>query len=122
MWFLFKVAFWLGIVLLLLPTGGSQSTPKMQVSAVEAMSAAKAAVTDMKQFCERQHDACLVGAQTAVALGQRAQVGAKMLYEYLNEQLGSGEPSLTSIIPDTPKKASQHTLMPEDIATPWRGP
>ena len=42
----------------------------------------------MSQFCERQPDACEVGSQAAVAIGQRAQAGAKMLYEFLNEQLG----------------------------------
>jgi hypothetical protein len=122
MWFLLKVAFWLGIVLVLLPSGGAQPTSKVQVSASEAVSAAKAAVTDMKQFCERQPEACVVGAHTAVALGQRAQAGAKILYEYLNEQLGSGEQTLTSTIPAGSKKASQHTLTSADVATPWRGP
>src|SRR5258705_9064081 len=122
MWFLLKMAFWLGLVLVLLPSGGSQPTPKMQVSAVDAMSAAKAAVTDMRQFCERQPDACVVGTQTAVALGQRAQVGAKILYEFLNEQLGSSDASVTSTIPMSPAKSSQYTLTPADIAPAWRGP
>ena len=33
----------------------------------------------------------MVGSRTAVTLGQRAQAGAKMLYEFLNERLGSNE-------------------------------
>jgi hypothetical protein len=122
MWFLIKMAFWLGLVLVLLPTGGSQPAPKMQVSALDAMSAAKAAVGDMQQFCERQPDACVVGSQTAVALGQRAQVGAKMLYEFLSEQLGSSDASSTSTIPRRPAKPSQSTLTSADIAPAWRGP
>ena len=122
MWFLFKMAFWLGLVLVLLPSGGSQPTPKMQVNAFDAMSAAKAAVSDMRQFCERQPDACVVGGQTAVALGQRAQVGAKMLYEFLNEQLGSNEASVTSTIPAPPAKPSQHTLTPADLTPSRRNP
>src|SRR5882757_1564423 len=122
MWFLFKMAFWLGLVLVLLPSGGSQPTPKMQVNAFDAMSAAKAAVSDMNQFCERQPDACVVGGQTAVALGQRAQVGAKMLYEFLNEQLGSNEAGVTSTIPAPQAKSSQHTLTPADLAPARRSP
>ena len=122
MWFLFKMAFWLGLVLVLLPSGGSQPTPKMQVNAFDAMSAAKAAVSDMRQFCERQPDACVVGGQTAVALGQRAQVGAKMLYEFLNEQLGSNEAGVTATIPAPPAKSSQHTLTPADLAPARRSP
>ena len=93
--FLLRMAFWLGVVLVLLPSGGSQPAPKVEVSAGEAISAAKAAVADMRQFCERQREACAVGSQAAVALGQRAQAGAKMLYEFLNEQLGRTRPGST---------------------------
>ena len=89
--FLLRMAFWLTVVLVLLPSGGSQPAPKVNVSAGEAMSAAGAAVSDMKQFCGRQSDACAVGSQVAVAIGHRAQAGAKMLYEFLNEQLGPHE-------------------------------
>ena len=87
--FLLRMAFWLTVILALLPSGGSQPTPKLNVSAVDAMLAAKATVTDMGSFCERQPDACTVGSQAAVAIGHRAQAGAKMLYEYFNEHVGS---------------------------------
>ena len=91
MWFLLRMTFWLAFVLVLLPTGGSQTAPKSQVSAGEAFGAARGAVTDFEHFCERQHEACVVGSRTAVTLGQRAQAGAKMLYEFLGERLGSNE-------------------------------
>jgi Family of unknown function (DUF5330) len=92
MWFLLRMTFWLAVVLVLLPTGGSQTTPNPQVSASEAFSAAGGAVTDFEHFCERQQEACVVGSRTAVTLGQRAQAGAKMLYEFLSKRLGSNEP------------------------------
>ncbi len=91
MWFLLRMTFWLTVVLILLPSGGSQTAPESQVSASEAFSAARGTVTDFKHFCERQQEACVVGSRTAVTLGQRAQAGAKMLYEFLNERLGSNE-------------------------------
>jgi hypothetical protein len=124
MWFLLRLAFWLGVILVLLPSGGSQPLPKSQVSAGEAFSAAKVAVTDMQHFCERQRDACVVGSQVAVTLGQRAQAGAKMLYEFLSEQFGEdrGAAASTGSVPRPMTKPSQHTLRPEDLATPWRGP
>ena len=125
MWFLLRVAFWLGVVLVLLPTGGSEPLPKSQVSAGEAFSAAKAAVSDMQQFCARQPSVCEVGSQTAVTLGQRAQVGAKMLYEFLQERFGSDEPvaaQSTGSVPLPTVKPSQHTLRPDDLSPPWRGP
>lgn len=116
--FLLRIAFWLGVVLVLLPTVGSQPVPKSQIDAFDAMSAAKAAMSDLQLFCERQPDACSIGSQTAVALGHRAQVGAKMLYEFLNEQFGPQETGSVG----RPARASQHNLTPDDLAPVWRGP
>jgi hypothetical protein len=123
--FLLRVAFWLGVVLILLPSGGTQPLPKSQVSAGEAFSAAKAAVSDMQNFCERQPTVCEVGSQTAVTLGQRAQVGAKMLYEFLQERFGNDEGAAvqsTGRVTAPAKQPSQHTLRPADLSPPWRGP
>ena len=128
--FLLRMAFWLTVILALLPSGGSQPTPKLNVSAVDAMLAAKATVTDMGSFCERQPDACTVGSQAAVAIGHRAQAGAKMLYEFLNEKFGR-EPSPDAgtlagsgekAIPAAARKPGQNTLTPADQALPWHGP
>jgi Family of unknown function (DUF5330) len=84
MFFLLRVCFWLTIVLALLPTGKSPSAARgPQVG--EAFSAAGAAVSDMSHFCTRQPAACEVGSQIAVMIGQRAQAGAKMLYDLFNE-------------------------------------
>src|SRR5215813_7996688 len=117
--FLLRVAFWLGVVLVLLPSTGTEPTPKTQVGTVEAISAARAAVGDLRTFCDRQPEACVIGSQAAVAIGHRAQAGAKMLYEFLNEQLGQ-QPTGTVAHKNAPP--SQNTLTPEDVATPWRGP
>jgi hypothetical protein len=126
--FLLRMAFWLTLVLALLPSGGSQPTPKINVSAIDAMAAAKATVSDMGSFCERQSEACVVGSQAAVAIGQRAQAGAKMLYEYVNEHFGAREAGPTEnaaaakAVPLPPVRPSQHTLSPTDLAPAWRGP
>jgi hypothetical protein len=125
--FLLRMAFWLTVILVLLPSGGAQ-TPKLNVSAFDAISAAKATVSDVGSFCERQRDACAVGSQAAVAIGHRAQAGAKMLYEYLNEQLGSHDADAVAStrhltkVPLPPGRPSQQTLSPADLAPPWRGP
>jgi len=111
------MAFWIGVVLVLLPSAGSQPVPKSQVGAADAVSAAKAAVSDLRSFCERQAEACTVGSQAAVAIGHRAQAGAKMLYEFLNEQLGPSETG--TVRAATP---SQNTLTPADLEPAWRGP
>jgi hypothetical protein len=129
MWFLIRVAFWLSIVILLLPSDRLSKPPQApQVAAVDALSAAGAAVADMRQFCSRQPDACVIGSQAAVAFGQKAQASAKMVYEFLTEKLGHDEaasPAATKS--STPgalagEKPSQSTLIPADRAPAWRGP
>ena len=90
MFFLLRVAFWLTIVLALLPSGGAQQSAQAKVGPTEAVVAAGAAVSDMSSFCDRQPEACVVGAQAAVAIGQRAQAGAKMVYEFINDHASHG--------------------------------
>jgi hypothetical protein len=74
-----------------LPRGESPPSSSAQISATNAMSAATATVGDMRQFCERQPEACNVGSQAAVALEDRAKAGAKRLYDMFNERLAAGE-------------------------------
>ena len=122
--FLLRMAFWLTVVLVLLPSAGSQPTPKISVGALEAMTAAKATVTDMQSFCERQPEACTVGSQAAVAIGHRAQAGAKILYDYLSEHFGpaDGAPATVPAIDKSRSpRGSQNTLSPADLTPAWRG-
>src|SRR5271156_4775145 len=91
MFFLLRIAFWLGLVLILLPSGSSQQVPPNDVGTTDAITAASATVGDLRQFCSRQPDACTVGSHVATALGYKAQAGAKMLYDFLTEQLAPKE-------------------------------
>jgi Family of unknown function (DUF5330) len=116
MWFLLRMTFWLGVVLVLLPNVGSQPVPKSQVNASEAFWAAKVVVADIQHFCERQREACIVGSQATVTLGQRAQAGAKMLYEFLSEQFASDDTRpgrTTDFVPVPRARPSRHTLQPD---------
>jgi uncharacterized protein DUF5330 len=135
MFFLVRMTFWLGLVLVLLPFGSTQhNSPGNEVSASEAISAASATVGDLRGFCGRQPDACSVGSQVASAIGYRAQAGAKILYEALSEAMAPRETGSvgTSVSKNTVGKSvveksaaehpSQSTLTPADIAPAWRGP
>jgi hypothetical protein len=84
--FLLKAAFWLGLVLVLLPTGSQKQSDTPQVKATEAASAATAAVSDLSAFCTRQPESCAVGSTVASILAQRAQDGAIMVYEFITER------------------------------------
>jgi len=124
--FLIKVAFWLAIVAMLLPDGEKHATaPAPEVGTAEAVSAASAAMSDMRRFCARQPDACAVGSQAAAAFGQKAQAGARKLYELLNDRPGPNETGSVARPAGRPGGAaqpSQHTLTPADLSPAWRGP
>jgi Family of unknown function (DUF5330) len=131
MFFLLRLAFWLGLVLLLLPSGGGDqhNVADNNVSASQAISAASATVGDLRGFCSRQPDACNVGSQVATTLGYRAQAGAKMLYNVLSEALAPqenaaahGDAAKQPGEKPTIERASQGTLTPADLAPAWRGP
>lgn len=129
MFFLLRMAFWLGLVLVLLPTGAHQSTPASDIAASDALSAAGATVHDVRGFCSREPNACTVGTQIATAIGYRAQAGAKMLYDLLIEALASREAGShgTDAAKSNPgrpamERASQNTLTPADLSPAWRGP
>ena len=125
MFFLIRAAFWLSIVVILLPTGSQQPNPGPTIETTEAVSAATAAVSDMRKFCARQPDACSDGSKAAVAFGYKAQAGAKMLYEFLTDALAPSETG--SVTPASTRKGvatakSQDTLLPSDLAPAWRRP
>jgi hypothetical protein len=121
MFFLIRMAFWLSVVLVLLPSGGGKpnaTTQTAQIGAGDAVSAASATISDMRSFCARQPEACAVGSQAAVVFGQRAQAGAKMVYDLISER---GAPRETGSI--KPREKSMHdTLTAADLTPAWRGP
>lgn len=124
MFFLLRVAFWIGLVLVLLPTDKSADDKKLpEVGAAEAVSAATAAMSDLSQFCARQPQACVIGGQAASVIGHRAQSGAKKVYDFLRDQKSSKSGDETGSIgtPSHIELAPADTLRPEDLVPDWRG-
>jgi hypothetical protein len=127
MMFLIRTAFWLSVVVLVLPTPESMKVPESNIGTTQAVSAASAAMSDMGQFCARQPDACKVGSQALTQFGYKAQASAKWVYEFLTDKLG---PAQTGSVAAEPARAapvdldagSRNTLTPSDTAPVWRGP
>ena len=87
MYFLLRMAFWLGLVLVLLPRDKTPESEKLpQISVGDAVQAATAAVSDMSQFCKRQPQACEVGGQAATVIGARAEDGARKIYRSITDK------------------------------------
>jgi hypothetical protein len=133
MFFLLRMTFWVGLVLVLLPREKTPESDKApQIGAAEAVQAATAAVQDMTQFCKRQPAACEVGGQAATVIGQRAQDGARKIYKIIIDKRA----------PDIDKRAPDHTgsiggdgsdgaasealahdtLIPNDLLAEWHLP
>jgi len=124
MFFLLRMAFWLGLVLVLLPREKTPASEKLpQLGASQAVSAASAAVSDMGQFCKRQPAACEVGGKAATVIGQRAQDGARKLYQIITDKrppdhtgsIGGGEYAHDMLAEAAPRD----TLTPDDLAVEW---
>ena len=127
MFFLLRMVFWVGLVLVLLPRDKTPESDKLpQVGASEAVSAATAAVSDMSQFCKRQPAACEVGGQAATVIGQRAQAGARKLYQIITDKrspdhtgsIGGVENADASLMDG----AQRDTLTPDDMQVDWQAP
>jgi hypothetical protein len=125
MFFLLRMAFWLGLVLVLLPREKTPDSEKLpQIGASEAVSAATAAVSDVSQFCKRQPAACEVGGQAATVIGQRATEGARKLYQIIIDKKAPDHTSSIGGPEDTGTPiavaASRDTLTADDLAAEWR--
>jgi len=148
MFFLLRMAFWLGLVLVLLPREKTPESEKLpQISVGDAVQAATAAVSDMSQFCKRQPQACEVGGQAATVIGVRAEDGARKIYRSITDKKADDKkvddkkaddkkPAVDKKAPDhtgsigvadiddpaLAEAAPRDTLTPDDLAMDWRLP
>src|SRR3954453_10670530 len=126
MFFLLRMAFWLGLVLVLLPREKTPASDKLpQLGASQPVSAATAAASSTGQFCTRQPLACEVGGQAASVIGHRAQEGARKLYQIITDKRASDHTGSIGN-PETPPPAQAaslplDTLTPDDLLIDWRG-
>ena len=131
MMFLIRSAFWLLILVLLLPTDKDQQN--------KIYGTAEATVNDVRGFCDRNPQTCATGQDAFEVLVQKAQYGAQMLMGFVEAKSeGFGDrlpdpvamPSGGSIMPvpaavplEPTTWDSQDTLSPEDRkAAAWGGP
>lgn len=105
--FLIRMAFWLAIVVMLLPADSTSKNidvgaGQADVGAIEAIGAARAALDDLSGMCERRPAVCETGQEALQAFGQKAKYGAKRLYEYLDENV-DGEARSGAALPVDPR-------------------
>lgn len=145
---LFRILIAIVLIALFIPLGrepaGQQGS---EISPLSAIAAAGAAVSDMRGFCDRQPQACDVGARALQAMGERARAGAHALQEFVAEQQGAAttpavetvapnsgndRPTLTDMLnrlarangaePPPGPDGAHDTLLPEDREPAWQKP
>ncbi|MBL8584879.1 MAG: DUF5330 domain-containing protein [Rhizobiaceae bacterium] len=97
MGFLIRMTFWFSLVLLLLPLNTGAQNGEAPVAPLQALLAARAAVSDIAGICERQPDVCETGASAFHTIAGRAREGTRMVLRYVDED-------------DTPQVADTQTL------------
>lgn len=107
MFFLLRVAFWLSLVILLIPADPSDqaATKGRNVSTFEAIGAAQAAFDDAKGFCGRNPSACDVGRTALDGFGAKARTGARWVYEQLDGK--EAAPATTASTPKASHRAGE---------------
>ena len=118
MFFLLRLAFWLGVVCVLLPAGTKMSTDA-KINPAQAITVASAAVSDARGFCGRQPQACVAGGEVAVAIGHKAEAGARTLYRFISATLNEKSSDAPAVA--QAKLASQPDAKPVVVPVSARG-
>ena len=118
MFFLLRAAFWLSLVILLIPADPADkpAASGRTVSTMEAVGAAQSTLDDVKGFCGRNPSACDVGRMALDTFSAKARTGARWVYQ----QLEAGDATATGSTPSP--AAVQHvdraTVAPMPVPRP----
>ena len=105
--FLIRAAFWLSLVVMLIPADPDSGQEAPRVSAIQAFFAAKATVADMSGFCDRNPDVCTTGGAAFSVFAEKARIGARKLYDYFGDA--------------RKRDPESDTLRQDDLEPGWRG-
>ena len=137
--FILRTAFWLSLVILLLPAedppAGAQDAAYSGegLTASNVISAAQTTINDISGICTRSPDVCEVGGAALDVFVRKAKYGANRVMEMLSDEPAAGEMKAIPAAPverqataDDPEMlktpASQNTLKPEDMEPAWKAP
>jgi hypothetical protein len=98
MGFLIRCAFWLSLVLLIIPLGGAGGEDTETVGPIQALSAAREAVGDLSGICERKPDVCLTGKAALHTIGVRAREASRIAFDLLDEKVGEPDATTTGTV------------------------
>lgn len=92
MFFLFRLAFWLALVIAVIPVRQSDLGPgEKQVGAADTFGIARSVVSDLVAFCTRNEKTCATGSILVSQMGLKAREGARVVYTFLDERFSPAE-------------------------------
>lgn len=100
--FLIRAAFWLSLVIMILPREPGATREEAGLSTMEAITVAQATLNDFTGFCSRQPDVCAAGEVALETFSAKAKYGAKQLYVYLDGKDGQADSDANSGLQQAP--------------------
>lgn len=117
MWFLIKGSFWTIATLVVLSFFSSDpdapSAGEQTLAVSDAIGAATGAYTYISGLCTEKPEVCQKGAETFVALQQRAREGAKVAYQIIDRHMGEEAATPENTIPPQTDKLATGTVAPK---------
>jgi hypothetical protein len=107
--FLIRAAFWLTLVVMLLPADPPTKQDNVSVNPIQAIGAARDTVADVSSFCDRNPDACVTGGAVMDLLVRKARYGIRKATEYFDSARHE-------------QPTDDGTLTNEDAIPPWHPP
>jgi hypothetical protein len=114
--FFIRMAFWLGLVVLVMPTEEHQQA--------RVYNAATAAVERAAPFCDRNPKTCATGGQLWATFLKKAEFGARLAVDLISKsgRDGAASPSVQPAKAEPRgRRVEQGTLVPADLGPSWRG-
>jgi hypothetical protein len=110
--FLIRLAFWVGLVVLVLPTDKAQQA-KLYTTVVDSVHRAAT-------FCDRNGELCHQASVYWAVFQKKLEFGARLAFDVASERL-SGSSSAPAPAETAPAETNRSTLTPADLQPAWRG-
>jgi hypothetical protein len=120
MFFLIRSAFWLCLVILLIPGDPASGTAAPRVTLGQAFSAAGATIADLSGFCGRNPETCETGGIALAMIGEKAWQGAEFLITAIADNIGGADEDAAPAAGTG--TLTSGTLTEADLLTPWQAP
>jgi hypothetical protein len=111
--FLIRTAFWVGLVVLVLPTDREQQA-RLYTAAVDS---ARHAAT----YCDRNQATCHQAGEYWAVFQKKLEFGARLAFDLASERMSGASSAPRAAEAPVPQEPSRSTLTPADLQPAWRG-